>query len=96
MKKIFICSPLRGNIEENIERAKGYSREVVLAGHIPITPHIYFTQFLNDDDPKEREIGMKMGRKLLETCDEMWIYGEPTEGMLLEIKQFKGKKVKKT
>ena len=48
MKKIFICSPLRGNIEENIRKAKGYSREVVLAGHIPITPHIYFTQFLNE------------------------------------------------
>ncbi len=95
MKRIFICSPLRGNIKENIEKAKEYSREVVLAGHIPITPHIYFTQFLNDDDPKEREIGMEMGRKLLDICDEMWIYGEPTEGMLQEIKQFKGKKVKK-
>ena len=38
---------------------------------------------------------MEMGRKWLDMCDEMWIYGEPTEGMLLEIKQFKGKKVKK-
>ena len=95
MKKIFICSPLRGNIKENIEKAKEYSREVMSAGHLPITPHIYFTQFLNDDDPKEREIGMEMGRKLLDICDEIWIYGEPTEGMLQEIKRFKGKKVRK-
>jgi len=95
MKKIFICSPLRGNIEENIRKAKEYSREVVSTGHIPITPHIYFTQFLDDNNQKEREIGMTMGRKLLDICDEMWIYGEPTEGMLQEIKQFKGKKIRK-
>jgi len=95
MKKIFICSPLRGDIKENIERAKRYSKEVVLAGHIPITPHIYFTQFLNDNNPKERGIGMEMGLKLLNICDEMWIYGKPTEGMLQEIKQFKKKKIKK-
>ena len=95
MKKIFICSPLGDNVKENIEKAKEYSREVVLAGHIPIAPHIYFTQFLDDNNSQEREIGMEMGRKLLEICDEIWIYGEPTEGMLQEIKQFKGKKVKK-
>jgi len=93
MKKIFICSPLKGNIKENIKRAKEYSREAVSAGHIPITPHIYFTQFLDDNNPEEREVGMAMGRKLLDLCDEMWIYGRPTEGMLQEINQFKKKKI---
>jgi len=95
IKKIFICSPFRGNIKENRKKAKEYSREVALAGHIPITPHIYFTEFLNDDNPEERELGMELGRKLLDICDEMWIYGEPTEGMLKEIKRFKKKKVRK-
>ena len=95
MKKIFICSPLKGNIEENIKKAREYSREVVLAGDIPITPHIYFTQFLDDNNPEERELGIAMGRKLLEICDEMWIYGEPSEGMQGDIEHFKGRKIRK-
>lgn len=93
MKKIFVCSPLRGDMEENIKRAKEYSKEVVSAGHIPITPHIYFPQFLDDRKPEERELGMFMGRELLDICDEMWIYGEPTKGMKLEIEKFKGPKI---
>lgn len=95
MKKIFICSPLKGDMEENMRRAREYSREVILAGHMPITPHIYFTQFLDDNKLEERELGISMGRELLEICDEMWIYGEPSEGMRGDIKQFKGKKIKK-
>jgi len=94
-KKIFICSPLRGDIKENIKKAKKYSREVVLAGNIPIAPHIYFPQFLDDNNPQERNLGMTMGRELLSMCDEMWIYGDPTEGMSLEIKQFNGPKIYK-
>ena len=51
MKKIYICSPLSGDYEKNIENAKRYSRYVVLKGLIPVTPHIYFTQFLDDKKP---------------------------------------------
>jgi len=86
MKKIFICSPLRGDIKNNIEKAKEYSREVALQGDIPITPHIYFPQFLDDNNPKERELGMKMGQELLKICDDIKIFGVPTEGMKEEIK----------
>ena len=84
---------MKGSIRKNIEEAKKHSRKAALAGHMPIAPHVYFTSFLNDDNPKERKIGLEMGQELLGMCDEMWIYGKPTEGMLQEIKKFKGKKV---
>ena len=85
MKKVFICSPLRGDIAGNIARARGYCCEAVAAGHLPIAPHVYFTQFLDDNKPEERALGMTLGHALLEDCDELWIYGEPTEGMKAEI-----------
>lgn len=89
MKKIFVCSPLAGDIKKNIYRARKYSRYVVDQGHIPITPHIYFTQFLDDTDPEERQLGMDMGIKLLFACDELWVFGDRiSKGMRHEIKWF--------
>lgn len=46
MKKVYICSPCRGDYENNIQRAKEYSRAAVEKGVIPVTPHIYLTQFM--------------------------------------------------
>jgi hypothetical protein len=38
MKKVYICSPRRGDYENNIQRAKEFSRAAVERGCIPITP----------------------------------------------------------
>ena len=48
----------RGDIERNTESARQYCRIVLDTGKIPIAPHLYFTQFLDDNDPSERRIGM--------------------------------------
>lgn len=86
---IYICSPLRGDIEKNIQKAQGYCREAVefWPDVIPIAPHVYCTQFLDDTIPQEREAGMELGIALLDMCDELWVYGidNPSEGMKKEI-----------
>lgn len=86
---IYICSPLRGNYEINIQSARLYCLDVVeiCPDAVPIAPHIYFTQFLNDKNPRERAIGIEMGLALLEKCDEVWVHGadHPSEGMMREI-----------
>ena len=61
MKKVYICSPCRGDYENNIQRAKEYSRAAVEKGVIPVTPHIYLTQFMDDNVPEERELALKIG-----------------------------------
>jgi hypothetical protein len=43
VKIIYVCSPLRGDIKNNIERAKQYCRAVALRGDMPIAPHVYMT-----------------------------------------------------
>lgn len=63
MKKVYICSPCRGDYENNIQRAKEYSRAAVEKGVIPVTPHIYLTQFMDDNVPEERELALKKGAR---------------------------------
>ena len=88
MKKIYIYSPLRDNYALNITRAKWYCREVAKRGHIPIAPHVYCTQFLEDTDPEEREMGMEIGLNLLDICDEVWVFGyQLSTGMKAEIER---------
>ena len=88
MKQIFVCSPLKGDIKKNLRRAKTYCLFVIRKGHIPIAPHLYFSQLLNDNIPADRELGMTMGTVLLEQCEELWVFG-PTisEGMKADIKR---------
>ena len=86
MKMVYICSPCRGDYENNIAAAKRYCRRAIIDGVVPIAPHVYFTQFLDDDIGDERKLGMKAAIELLELCHEVWVYGDPTEGMTAEIK----------
>ena len=84
-KKVYICAPLGGNIQENLKKVKQYARFALLCGTAPVVPHFY-ALCLNDNLPKEREIGMAAGLSLLWFCDEMWIFGdEVTESMKAEM-----------
>ena len=86
MKKVYICAPLGGNIKENLEQVKRYTKYALICGTAPVVPHFY-ALCLNDDIPKEREIGLAAGLSLLWFCDEMWIFGDTlTEGMRGEIR----------
>ena len=58
---VFICSPFAGDIEKNVVAARTYSRFAVEQGYIPIAPHLLFPQFLDDSNPKERELGLFFG-----------------------------------
>lgn len=85
MKKVFICSPYRGK-NDNIARARKACRAALEKGCVPYAPHIYFTQFLSDSDPQQRELGIMLGLSWLADCDELWVIGSKiTEGMSREI-----------
>lgn len=84
---IFICSPYRGDVETNTQNARRYCRFALQQNGIPFAPHLLFTQFLNDGDPMERRIGLCLGIEMLKRCDELWAFGQPTEGMTMEIRE---------
>lgn len=86
---IYVCSPYKGDIETNTEAAKKYCRYINKRGSIPLCPHIYFTQFLNDDVPEERNAGMEHALLWLGACDKMYVFLDNnrtvSEGMQKEI-----------
>ena len=85
MKKVYICAPLGGDVEGNLERVKRYTRYALMCGTAPVVPHFY-ALCLNDDNQKEREIGLAAGLGMLWFCDELWVFGQTvTEGMKQEI-----------
>ena len=73
---VYICSPFAGDIEKNVAAARTYSRFAVEQGYIPIAPHLLFPQFLNDSDPKERELGLFFGNAIMSKCSEVWVFGK--------------------
>lgn len=86
MKMTYICSPCRGDYEKNIIKAQDYCREALLEGLLPIAPHVYFTQFVDDEKPEERERGLLYGLQLLRYCQLIRVYGcRVSAGMYNEI-----------
>ena len=86
MRIIYICSPLKGDIQQNLENALEYCRRVTFEGNVPIAPHAYFTSFLDDRIPQERKVGMEMGMEVLKHADELHVFGNViSEGMKNEI-----------
>jgi len=50
-----ICLFTISREKEEIEGGRRFCRYVVELGYIPIAPHVYFPQLMNDLDPKDRE-----------------------------------------
>lgn len=89
MKKVYICSAYasRGFKEANLMMAKTYCRIALQNGFLPIAPHVMYGELLDDNDPSERELALAAGLELLEACDEIWIHGPVTGGMIGEVKR---------
>lgn len=98
MIKVYICSPYRADTPEGIQanerKAKQYCKIACKAGYIPIAPHLYFTRFLKDSKPDERELGLQIGIELLKECKELWACGDHiSEGMRAELTVAKQNKI---
>ena len=91
LKLVYICSPLRGDIQSNIKKANTYCAYAAEKGVIPLAPHTIFTQYLDDTKPQQRQKGLEMGMELLKRCDELWVCGDVlSNGMKQEIEYAKG------
>ena len=88
-KLCYVCSPYRGDVARNVKYAKELTGRAVRRGLVPITPHLYITQALDDNDPAERALGMEAGLHLLEPCKYIMIGGHYglSEGMRHKIER---------
>jgi len=90
---VVLESPYRSRVEGQIKRNIRYARDCVrdcLARHeAPIASHLLYTQdgILNDDDPDERNRGIRAGLSWTKVADATVVYIDHgiSEGMLLGI-----------
>ena len=75
-KLVYIASPLSGDVETNLHFARQACLNAMSQGATPFAPHLLYTQMLDDNDPAQRELGMKMGNQMLALCDELWLCGD--------------------
>ena len=73
---VYIASPYAGDVEGNVAFAKAACRYAAAQGCTPVAVHLMYPQFLDDRVPKEREAGLRMGRRVLAACEEIWLCGE--------------------
>lgn len=84
---VYVCSPFAADPEGNTVKARRYGRFAVDSGTIPVIPHLMYPQFMSEKT--ERELAMHFNMVLLRKCQEVWVFGEPSEGMKAEIAKAK-------
>lgn len=90
-KLIYIASPYAGDIETNTAFAKKACWYAIHQGHTPIAVHLLYPQMLDDAEPTEREIGLRLGHRVLEVCDELWLCGgRVSSGMAVRLRRPNG------
>ena len=76
-KFVDIETPYSGNSEEEIRRnllyARACVRDSLIRGEIPFASHLFYTQpgILDDDIPRERDIGINAGKELIEALPDI-------------------------
>ena len=92
---VYICSPYSGNVDFNVTNARIYCKYAVDHKCIPIAPHLLFPQFMNDEEPTDRELAMFMNMVLLSKCEELWVFGNTiSQGMGQEIEKAEKRSVR--
>lgn len=85
-KLVYICAPLRGDVEKNIEFARQKAQEVFQMGDIPVCPHLMFPPIADPENPEQDQSAREMGLRLVAVCQQVNVYGQNlTDGMLAEI-----------
>lgn len=88
MKIAYIAHPISGDIEGNLEKIRQIGREINLnePDVVPFAPYWFDCHCLDDNDPAERERGIKNDHHLLRIVDEVRLYGDRiSKGMGEEI-----------
>lgn len=102
-KMVYVASQYRGNIELNEYLLKGAMRLTLDNGHLPVAPHMMYTQILDEEVEEERNMGLQLGIELLNKCHEMFVFCQRigklliiSEGMKMEIKECVAKNIPMT
>lgn len=86
--RVYVVSRFAGDVVTNVKQARKFCRFVARQKKIPFASHLLYPQFLNDMNPKERELGLYFGLSMLRCCAEVWCFGtEHSTGMRQELEE---------
>lgn len=71
---VIVESPYAGDIETNLAYARKACAHCILQGEIPYASHLFFTQFLDDKEPTERETGLTAGYAFWRQANKVVFY----------------------
>jgi hypothetical protein len=75
MKRVFISHPYKDDPKGNKKRVDTICRELAEKDDIlPISP-LHLFSFMEEDDDNREEI-LQVCFRLIDICDEVWIYGD--------------------
>lgn len=86
-RRVYLASPLSGDREHNKAYACDAMRDSLKRGEAPFVPHLHYPIVLDDDEPLEREAGMRAGTAWLLAADVVVAYIDRgvSRGMQAEI-----------
>lgn len=92
MKRVFICSPYKGNTRLNLAYLRMCIRNSLSKGESPFAPHAMYTQALDDGIPHERQLGFNAGLVWLDCTPFIACYVDlgVSEGMQVELDRAAG------
>lgn len=91
MKIVYIAHPVGGDVPNNIKKIISLVKHIslVFPDVVPFVPFFCDLHALNDDIPRERNVGIKHNYEFFkrQTFDELWLCGDKiSTGMHTEIK----------
>jgi hypothetical protein len=96
-KLVILESPYAGEIEENLTYARRAALDCALRGEATQASHLYYTQFLDDTVPGQRELGIRLGLAWTRVADYSVFYTDRgwSTGMLraLDAAWFRRKQI---
>lgn len=86
-ERVFICSPLAGNIPLHTAYARECLRDSLFRGEYPFVPHLLYPQVLDDQDPSQRKLALIAGAHWLAKSQKLLVYEDLgiSQGMRGEI-----------
>lgn len=85
---VYICAPHSDSDQRSIEITQRYCRFAVDRGYLPIAPQLYFSQFIDCKNLRDKNTVISMSNILMKKCAEVWVFGERlSKQMEAEIKR---------
>lgn len=82
---VYICTDETAMNKATVLKLRICCRWVVKHDGIPIAPGLYFPQFMSVTTSADQELQARFRKILLDLCEELWVFGEPSDGMKAEI-----------